>query len=218
VNERLTRRTYDQLNADEKVLAVLAAAFKPVSRVQALRLSGINYEQLDTVHKNKVDGFFTNSEAFGIVVSGSDDSPLYKLSLEKKQSFLSLIDVVSIYKQVGDELWNELVTDVIIRIKIVLASAYGPMDRREVLYFSQIDYDDLEPSDQARIDALFASPIVEGLIQTQKSGRTVFETSEELKTALALEFDLDAVKSEVGKIMVADVSSFMEGYDNELDD
>jgi hypothetical protein len=108
MKEALPLRTFDQLNVDEKVLAVLGVVYKPVSKEFSLKLGSIHYEQLDASNKAKIDAIFISAETLGLEVIKEGELVKYRLSDEKRQEIAKEVDMKSVSRQTMLQGWKTM--------------------------------------------------------------------------------------------------------------
>lgn len=100
-------RTYDTLEQDQKVRAILGAVMEPVSKKFALELSGVDYANLDDDEREKVDAVFGEE---GIETS-EDESTKYRLNDSGREKLEKSVDMKSVHKQIADNLMGSLGLD-----------------------------------------------------------------------------------------------------------
>ncbi len=99
---------FSALNPDQKVRAILAVVKKPVSREFALDLGGIDYNELETEEKEKIDKIFDEED---IDMTKVDNQDRYKMKPDVIEEFGKIVDLPSTHRQVTDNLFDSLDLD-----------------------------------------------------------------------------------------------------------
>lgn len=105
--ENASKRTFDQLNTDEKVKAILGTVYEPVSRELALDFAGVNYDSLSETQQIAIDAVFNSDE----VERTEDEDSKYTLSQTGRDALGVEVDITSVHKRIADKMWGDLGLD-----------------------------------------------------------------------------------------------------------
>jgi hypothetical protein len=97
--EQPTTRGYEDLNAPEKVRAILGAVMEPVSKSQVVEFSGLDYEELEDEEKAEVDAIFQSEE---VDRSGEEGREKYVLGTKARQALGTTVDMKTVHGRISD--------------------------------------------------------------------------------------------------------------------
>ena len=100
-----SKREYSSLNNAEKVYAILGTVRGPVSKNYAIKLSGIDYENLPEDQKLEVNSVFGHED---IETTEEGEITKYRLSDEKREELRESVDVLTVLQVIVDQQTREL--------------------------------------------------------------------------------------------------------------
>ena len=114
--EKETKRTFDQLDTDEKVRAVLAALHEPLPKSKIFSYAGIDYASLSQHQQDVINQVFSSPDISMSMVRLREDMELeegFELSEGSKQLIAQEIDLESINKRISDQMWQDMDGDLL---------------------------------------------------------------------------------------------------------
>lgn len=102
--EILTKSTYDQLNIDEKIKALLGVVLEPVSREEVLGFAGIDYDRLGEQQRVAVDAVFASPD----VNQTNSQEPLFILNDDAREVLFQAIDSSSVNNRIVNNAFSKI--------------------------------------------------------------------------------------------------------------
>lgn len=100
MTEKINLRSFDQLNKDEKVEAILSAVMEPVSKELALDFAGIEYSSLSESDREKIDAIFNKYQ------SQADDK--YIVDDNRRTELSMSLNLQSVHAKIANNIWANL--------------------------------------------------------------------------------------------------------------